>query len=92
MKDTISQDKFGVLLVYPDNRQAALGSPGFKQVFRSLSGSELVVADWSWYDKLNERLVEERRVWKGRYRYIAFSVPFELLYGNGWGILIQLGC
>ena len=91
MKDNLRQDKFGVLLVYPDNRQAALGSPGFKQVFRSLSDNEQAIVDWGWYDKDNERLVEEHRDWKGKYRYIAFSVPFELLYGNVIRILIGLG-
>ena len=83
-------DDTGLLLVYPDGKPAALGSPGFRQVYRLLSGGKNTVVDWGWYDKHNDRIVYETYEWQGRYATIAFSVPFELLYANVIKALLAL--
>ncbi|MFC1607541.1 radical SAM protein [Candidatus Latescibacterota bacterium] len=80
----------GLLLVYPDCKPAALGSPGFRQVYRLLSGAKNTIVDWGWYDEQNDSIVFETHEWNGRYATIAFSVPFELLYANVIKALIAL--
>jgi len=82
--------KSGILLVYPDTKSAALGSPGFKQVYKNLSAEENCRVDLGWYDNNNEQVVYERKERKEQYDCIAFSVPFELLYMNVVKILRML--
>ncbi|MFC1528447.1 radical SAM protein [Candidatus Latescibacterota bacterium] len=36
--------------------------------------------DWGWFDRKKDRIVYESRSWNGKYDYIAFSIPYELLY------------
>ena len=91
MRDTFRHDVFGVLLVYPDSKKAALGSPGFREVYRTLSGVRGAVVDWGWYDEGIDRIEYKCRTWRRRYRCIAVSVPFELLYGNVIRALAALG-
>ncbi|MBN1290931.1 MAG: radical SAM protein [Candidatus Latescibacteria bacterium] len=81
----------GILLVYPDSKEAALGSPGFRQVYRTLAGLPDTVVDWGWYDNKKDTIEYECREWFGEYDSIAISVPFELLYGNTVRILTALG-
>ncbi|MBT4485000.1 MAG: hypothetical protein HOC71_15140, partial [Candidatus Latescibacteria bacterium] len=75
-----SKKKVDVLLLYPDTLEAALGSPGFRLVYRTLFEADDISVDWGWYDRKNERIVYESRRCNGRYDCIAFSVPYELLY------------
>ena len=82
MKENCNGESIAVLLLYPDTLKAALGSPGFRQVFRTLDNTGDIQIDRGWYDKKNESIVYESRKWKGKYDLIAFSVPYELLYSN----------
>ncbi len=82
MKEDTKEEHFMVLLLYPDSISAALGSPGFRQVYRTLLLTDNITVGWGWYDEKNERVVFEYQKWKRRYNCIAFSVPFEPLYTN----------
>ena len=54
-----------ILLLYPDKKAAALGSPGFRQVFRTLESREDIAVDWGWYDEKEMRVRYEYREWQG---------------------------
>jgi len=71
-----------VLLLYPDDRRAALGSPGFRQVYRTLDDCAAILVDWGWFDETEGRVRHESGGSGKRYDCIAFSVPYELLYRN----------
>jgi len=71
-----------VLLLYPDDRKAALSSPGFRQVYRTLDDCATILVDWGWFDEDGGRLHHENGGSGKRYDCIAFSVPYELLYPN----------
>ncbi|MBA7559771.1 hypothetical protein ES708_01386 [subsurface metagenome] len=79
-----------VLLVYPDNISAALGSPGFKQVYRTLSQQSGFIVDWGWFDEASGRIRYISGGKRKRYDCVAFSVPYELLYFNVVRALISL--
>lgn len=85
-----SSGNINVLLLYPDSHAAALGSPGFRQVYRTLSGTSGIIVDWAWFDDKNNRIVYESQDCKGKYDCVAFSVPFELLYTNVVRCLTEL--
>ncbi|HUT63114.1 MAG TPA: radical SAM protein [Anaerolineae bacterium] len=80
MKGNLAGEGVSVLLIYPDSLKTALGSPGFKQIFRTLSQARDCVVDWGWYDDRNNHIVYESRNWKKEYDFIGFSVPYELNY------------
>ncbi len=84
-------ERFTALLFYPDAKEAALGSPGFREVFRALSADAEVLVDWAWYDDKQEEIVYECRQWRGPYDIVGFSVPYELLYANAVKGLAALG-
>ncbi|MCE5250741.1 radical SAM protein [bacterium] len=91
MKDNQTDERLGILLLYPDDKRAALGSPGFRQVFRTFSCADDVTVDWGWYDERTGRVILECRTWEKQcYNVVALSVPFELLYGNAVRILSAL--
>ena len=90
MSDPIEDEFYSVLLLYPDTKAAALGSPGFRQVFRTLDDCDDIVVDWGWYDGKNDKVVYECRDWKRAYDIVGFSVPYELLYANAVRCLIDL--
>ncbi len=88
----IRQDgTLAVLMIYPDSRDAALGSPGFREVLRALDEAGNIETDWGWFDEDAGRIeYARRRVW-GPYDCIAFSVSFELMYPAVARILGVLG-
>jgi radical SAM superfamily enzyme YgiQ (UPF0313 family) len=92
MSDTTASDaSLSVLFLYPDNREAVLGSPGFREVLKTLDAAEHVTADWGWFDAGSEEVVLERRGQGYSYDCIMFSVSFELLYATVVRCLISLG-
>ncbi len=80
-----------ILLLYPDTREAALGSPGFREVFRTLSGSGGVCVDWGWIDPGSGTVTYERRESHGPYDVIGFSVPWEPMYTTVASGLLHMG-
>lgn len=84
-------ERFTVLLFYPDTREAALGSPGFREVFRALTADGEALVDWAWYEEKQGEIVFECRQWRGPYDIVGFSVPYELLYANAVKGLAALG-
>ena len=91
MSETKDDELYSVLLLYPDTKAAALGSPGFRQVFRTLNDCNDIAVDWGWYDVKDDKIVYECRDWKNEYHVIGFSIPYELLYANVVRCLVDLG-
>lgn len=84
-------DNPAILCAYPDSRQAALGSPGFRQVRRICASIDGAGADWCWYDGKRGRVVMETAGKPMPYGVIGVSVPYEMLYGDTVRMLVALG-
>ena len=89
--DKASGAPVSVLLLYPDTREAVLGSPGFRQVLRTLDAAEHVAADWGWFDADRGEVVYERSGHGHPYDCVMFSVSFELMYATVVRCLVVLG-
>lgn len=87
----MTDNRIAVLLIYPDSRAAALGSPGFKEVFRSLDIREDFDVRWSWFDEESGSVDKISGRTIGQYDVVGFSVAYELLYGNVIRALVSLG-
>lgn len=91
MSERTDDEIIPVLLLYPDTKEAALGSPGFSRVIRTLDADDRFAVDWGWYDEKNDRVVLECEDWQGLYQAVGFSVPYELLYSQVVRSLLSIG-
>jgi len=86
-----NDELLSILLVYPDTREAALGSPGFREVYRTFDEDDSFIADWAWFEKDSAQVLYECREWRGDYDCVALSVSFEMLFANVVKALSALG-